>query len=191
MISFFRTPSQSVIAVESAEILQPQSIDKLRWLFGEARVLDTTTLQLPFVGPRREMVTPWSTCAVEITQNMGISGITRIEEFTPIIENSAYEFDPMLQHKYEQLDQNLFSIDRVPESIIYIDDIAAYNDAEGLALNEDEIRYLEDVIKMERKLTDSEVLVFRRLIRNIVVTKYSMVDLLSTGKRKNSRFSIN
>jgi phosphoribosylformylglycinamidine synthase len=27
------------------------------------------------------MITPWSTNAVEITQNMGIEGIIRIEEF--------------------------------------------------------------------------------------------------------------
>ena len=32
-----------------------------------------------FVGTRREMITPWSTNAVEITQNMGLEGAGRIE----------------------------------------------------------------------------------------------------------------
>ena len=41
------------------------------------------------MGPRREMITPWSTNAEEITQNMGISGILRIEEFTRVEDEKA------------------------------------------------------------------------------------------------------
>ena len=110
------------------------------------------------------MITPRSTCAVEITQNMGIGGINRIEEYTPLAASSAFDFDPMLQRKYEQLDQALFTIGRQPEAIIYIDDIAAYNTAEGLALSDDEIAYLNEVSsKMGRKLTDSEVFGFSQV----------------------------
>lgn len=164
MISFFRTPSQSVIAVESAEVLTPETVEKLCWLFGEAEMLTSASLDTPFIGPRREMITPWSTCAVEITQNMGIGGINRIEEYTPLAASSAFDFDPMLQRKYEQLDQTLFTIGHQPEAIIYIDDIAAYNSAEGLALSEDEINYLNEVSsKMGRKLTDSEVFGFSQV----------------------------
>src|SRR5690554_3174118 len=164
MISFFRTPSQSVIAVESAELLNPATVEKLRWLFGEAELLDTTIVDTPFIGPRREMITPWSTCAVEITQNMGIEGITRIEEYTSYNNNDTTEFDPMLQRKYNKLDQSVFTIDKQPEPIIYIDDITAYNQAEGLALSNEEIDYLNAVSnKMGRKLTDSEVFGFSQV----------------------------
>lgn len=164
MISFFRTPSQSVIAVESAETLSPETVEKLRWLFGEAEMLHAASIDTSFIGPRREMITPWSTCAVEITQNMGIEGITRIEEYIPLSESAAFDFDPMLQRRYEQLGQALFIIGRQPEAIRYIDDIAAYNDAEGLALSEDEIAYLNDVSnKMRRRLTDSEVFGFSQV----------------------------
>ena len=155
MISFFRTPSQSIIAVESSSSFSVETIEKLTWLFGNASLLTTETIHSPFIGPRREMITPWSTCAVEITQNMGINGISRIEEYTPLKEGALFEFDPMLQRKYERLDQALFNIDKQPEEIIYIDDISAYNISEGLALSEDEIEYLNSVSrKMGRKLTD-------------------------------------
>lgn len=164
MISFFHTPSQSVIAVESATAFSAETIEKLHWLFGNAAPLDAETIPSPYIGPRREMITPWSTCAVEITQNMGIEGITRIEEYTPMPEGAPFDFDPMLQRKYEGLDQRLFTIDKKPEEILSIDDIATYNNTEGLALSDDEIEYLNDVSrKMGRKLTDSEVFGFSQV----------------------------
>lgn len=164
MISFFRTPSQSVIAVESASAFSPETNEKLNWLFGNATQLAAEIIPSPYIGPRREMITPWSTCAVEITQNMGIEGITRIEEYTPLPEGAPFDFDPMLQRKYENLDQRLFTIDKQPEEILYIDDIAVYNSTEGLALSEDEIEYLNGVSrKMGRKLTDSEVFGFSQV----------------------------
>ncbi|MEL7598746.1 MAG: phosphoribosylformylglycinamidine synthase [Proteiniphilum sp.] len=164
MISFFRTPSQSVIAVESASAFSPETNEKLNWLFGNATQLAAEIIPSPYIGPRREMITPWSTCAVEITQNMGIEGITRIEEYTPLPEGVPFDFDPMLQRKYENLDQRLFTIDKQPEEILYIDDIAVYNSTEGLALSEDEIEYLNGVSrKMGRKLTDSEVFGFSQV----------------------------
>ncbi len=171
MISFFRTPSQSVIAVETASGLSQETVQKLNWLFGESQMIQTEDVQQPFVGPRREMITPWSTCAVEITQNMGIEGISRIEEYFPIPtaplshgEGSGERIDPMLQRVYEKLDQHILTINNQPESIILIDDITAYNQQEGLALSEDEIDYLNSVSeKMNRKLTDSEVFGFSQV----------------------------
>ena len=115
-----------------------------------------------FVGPRKEMITPWSTNAVEITQNMGISGIIRIEEF--IDGNAQSSFDPMLQAFYKGLTQSLFTINHQPDPVLYIDDISAYNKQEGLALSPDEIQYLEEVaVKIDRKLTDSEVFGFSQV----------------------------
>ena len=86
-----------------------------------------------FVGPRAAMITPWSTNAVEITQNMGIEGIIRIEEFQKITEEFS-DFDPMLSQKYTELHQDIFTINIQPEAIIEIDDIAKYNKQEGLSL---------------------------------------------------------
>src|SRR5690554_6258709 len=150
MISFFKTPSQSIIAVESNSTLTPDTLRKLVWLFDNADLIDSETINQAYIGPRRELITPWSTCAVEITQNMGIEGISRIEEYTPQLDTSY--FDPMLQRKYSQLDQNIFTIEGTPEPIVSIDDISAYNDSEGLAMSEDEIEYLESISKkMGRK----------------------------------------
>ena len=162
MISFFKTQSQNIIAVQSGSALSQEDTNKLNWLFGNAKLLDATEINEHFVGPRREMITPWSTSAVEITQNMGIEGILRIEEYFPT--NPSYEHDPMLQRVYDQLNQKMFDIDVEPEPIYLIDDIAAYNQQEGLALSQDEIDYLEGVSKkMNRKLTDGEVFGFSQV----------------------------
>ena len=108
MILFFRTPSKSVIAVESNHQLTPDESNKLCWLFGEAVTESEENLKGCFVGPRREMITPWSTNAVEITQNMGLEGITRIAEYFPVKDENA-DHDPMLQRMYKGLDQNVFT----------------------------------------------------------------------------------
>ncbi|MDR1742294.1 MAG: phosphoribosylformylglycinamidine synthase [Dysgonamonadaceae bacterium] len=163
MISFFRTLSQNIIAVEVEYLFTNETVDKLKWLFGNAEMLNEPQVEGTFIGPRREMITPWSTCAVEITQNMGIDGISRIEEYCPVAEGQD-DHDPMLQRVYKRLDQQIFTIDKQPDPVIYIDNIAAYNEKEGLALSPEEIDYLNGVSKkMNRKLTDSEVFGFSQV----------------------------
>jgi len=163
MISFFRTASQSVVAVEIDHELHSDDIKKLRWLFGEATVESEDNLHGCFVGPRREMITPWSTNAVEITQNMDLCGISRIEEYFPVKDEDA-ERDPMLQRMYKGLDQQVFTTNRQPEPIVHIEDLAAYNEKEGLALSKEEMDYLYKMEKdLGRKLTDSEVFGFAQI----------------------------
>ena len=163
MILFFRTPSKSVMAVECDHALTQAESDKLCWLFGEATPESEENLKGHFVGPRREMITPWSTNAVEITQNMGLSGISRIEEYFPVSSGEA-DHDPMLQRIYNGLNQDIFTISKQPDPIVYIEDIAAYNKKEGLALSDEEVSYLNEVSqKLERKLTDSEVYGFAQV----------------------------
>ena len=163
MILFFRTPSKSVIAVESNHQLTPDESNKLCWLFGEAVMESEENLKGCFVGPRREMITPWSTNAVEITQNMGLEGISRIEEYFPVKDENA-DHDPMLQRMYKGLDQNVFTTNRQPEPIIYIEDLEVYNEKEGLALSKEEMDYLKKVENdLGRKLTDSEVFGFAQI----------------------------
>ena len=163
MIHFFGNETSTVFAVQTQNELSTATISKLNWLFGNAHKIDKSVLADFFVGPRAAMVTPWSTNAVEITQNMGISGIIRIEEFQ-IISSDFTDFDPMLSQKYNELHQDIFSINIQPEPIIEIDDIAAYNKKEGLALSQEEVDYLENISKkIGRKLTDSEVFGFSQV----------------------------
>ncbi|MDH6354081.1 phosphoribosylformylglycinamidine synthase [Dysgonomonas sp. PH5-45] len=163
MVAFFQNPAKDVIiAVQTDLVLNPADVQKLTWLFGEAQMLDTSQIDGYYVGPRKEMITPWSTNAVEITQNMGIAGILRIEEY--FVSSQDAKFDPMLQQIYSGLTQDLFTIDKQPEPIIEIDDIEAYNRKEGLALSDDEVGYLNDLSKkLGRKLTDSEVFGFSQV----------------------------
>ena len=162
MIQFFHLPAGTVYAVEVDHALTEDERAPLSWLFGQAAAVDSPEIEGRFVGPRREMITPWSTNAVEITQNMGLKGISRIEEYLPATDQA--DCDPMLQRMYDRLDQRLFTIARQPEPIVYIDDIADYNRREGLALSDDEVRYLNDLShRLGRKLTDSEVFGFSQV----------------------------
>ena len=163
MIHFFAVRQQHIIAVEHEKTLSSPSLERLQWVLGGAVSMEKNQLEGQYVGPRKEMVTPWSTNAVEICQNMGIRGITRMEEFvkTP---GEQVTYDPMLQALYHGLDQDLFTIDLTPEPVRTIDNIAAYNKKEGLALSEEEIAYLESLSKrLGRKLTDSEVFGFSQV----------------------------
>jgi phosphoribosylformylglycinamidine synthase len=163
MILFFRSSTKTVLAVETTQSFSAEDIKKLVWLFSEATPVQAETLEGCFVGPRKEMITPWSTNAVEITQNMGLTGILRIEEYFEATSAEATH-DPMLQRIYEGLDQDIFKIVNQPEPIIYIDDVVAYNKQEGLALSDDEVAYLNDISeKIGRKLTDSEVFGFSQV----------------------------
>ena len=89
MISFFHLKSKYFFLVKSESALIKDEVEKLKWLFGEAEKLNEDEIKSFFVGPRKEMITPWSTNAVEICMNMGIEGIERIEEFTKVESESA------------------------------------------------------------------------------------------------------
>ena len=163
MILFFKTPQKSVIATQTDHQLDTQEVNELCWLYGDAELLSAETLDGHYVGPRREMVTPWSTNAVEITQNMGLKGIQRIEEYFPVASEDA-EHDPMLQRMYNGLNQDIFTINIKPEPIKYVDNLEAYNEQEGLALSPEEIEYLHKIEKENgRPLTDSEIFGFAQI----------------------------
>ncbi len=163
MIKFFKTSEGSVIAVQINKALSQQDIDALCWLFGGAEAVGSDSMDGFFVGPRREMVTPWSTNAVEITQNMNINGIVRIEEFFPVAGEDA-DHDPMLQRLYRGLDGKVFDVNIKPAPIKIIENIEEYNEEEGLALSPEEIEYLHKVEgQLGRKLTDSEVFGFAQI----------------------------
>lgn len=163
MILFFKAGENTVFAVGTSCEQDQTSIEKLSWALGDAQLMKETELTGHFIGPRKEMITPWSTNAMEITQNMGVSGIERIEQFTSVADEKV-AFDPMLLAYYSKLDQSSFTIDIEPEPIFFIDDVAAYNEKEGLALNDEEISYLNGLSeKLGRKLTDSEVFGFSQV----------------------------
>ena len=163
MILFFKTPEKSVIATQVDHQLNEQEIKELCWLYSDATLIDGETLDGFFVGPRREMITPWSTNAVEITQNMGLKGIQRIEEYFPVSSKDA-DYDPMLQRMYTGLNQNIFTVNIQPEPIKHVANLEEYNEQEGLALSPEEIEYLHKVEQqLGRPLTDSEIFGFAQI----------------------------
>ena len=163
MILFFRTPQQSIVATAVDHQLNQDEIKELCWLFGNAQLVEGESIYGFFVGPRREMITPWSTNAVEITQNMNLHGISRIEEYFPVSSADA-DHDPMLQRMYEGLDQTVFTVNHEPEPIKHVENLEEYNEQEGLALSPEEMEYLHNVEKqVGRPLTDSEIFGFAQI----------------------------
>ena len=167
MLHFFNHHNHYYYVVQTKQDLSTETIEKLNWLFGNATKVNSETLKLEngnlLLGPRAAMVSPWSTNAVEITQNMGVEGIIRIEEYK-VVDKNHEGFDPMLFQLFEEITQDIFTINIEPEAVLEIEDIAAYNEQEGLALSEEEVTYLNDLAtKIGRKLTDSEVFGFSQV----------------------------
>ncbi|WP_033961548.1 phosphoribosylformylglycinamidine synthase [Psychroserpens jangbogonensis] len=186
MIHFFGNQNSKVFTVQVTKELSTEAISKLVWLFGNQPKIEQASLDAFFVGPRAAMITPWSTNAVEITQNMGIDGIIRIEEFESTSEDFK-DFDPMISEKFNGLHQETFTIEVKPEPILNIDDISAYNQQEGLALNDEEIEYLEGVSKkIDRPLTDSEVFGFSQVNSEHCRHKIFNGSFVIDGKEKPS-----
>ncbi len=163
MILFFKTPQESVIATQCDHQLTNDEISELCWLYGDATLVDGAEMEGFFVGPRREMITPWSTNAVEITQNMNLSGILRIEEYFPV-DSADADHDPMLQRMYKGLNQDIFTVNIQPEPIKHVENLEEYNEQEGLALSKEEMEYLHKIeAELGRPLTDSEIFGFAQI----------------------------
>ncbi len=164
MIKFFKKGSNHVIAVESTTELSAEDIKRLEWALDGAHPLSAKKIGGQWIGPRKEMITPWSTNAVEITRNMGIEGIVRMEEFFRT-RSEEPTYDRMLNRLYPNgIGQRAFHVNREPEKIVHITDIEGYNRKEGLALSSEEILYLQELGKrLGRPLTDSEVFGFSQV----------------------------
>lgn len=180
------------------------TIDKLLWLFEDSELLNVEVIEGHFIGPHKEIITPWGTNAVEICQNMGIQNIKRIELFykanTPDVN-----YDPMLQNVYRDLDQNIFHINRIPEKVHYVTNIEAFNIEHGLALNKSEIRYLKWLERKKgSKLTDVEVYgfaqvnsehcrhkIFRgKFILDGIMQERSLFDMIKETTEKNNHYVV-
>ena len=198
MICFFGDPNKHIYVVQKEHPVAEEDQQKLQWLFGEYRLLRKSFIQADLIGPRISMITPWSTNAVEICHNMGLNDIIRIEQFWA---KDNIVFDPMIHQRFRELDQHIYDNKKEPEAILEIDDIAAYNQQEGLSLSEDEVAYLEDLAtRLKRPLTDSEVFGFSQVnsehcrhkifngkfIIDGKVKKHSLFELIKETSKKSN-----
>ena len=164
MVIFFIKDSACVYAVDTDHSPSSSECERLSWLFAGATPAQEPALQGRYVGPRAEMISPWSTNAVEITQNMGLDGIFRIEELHAVADGEEPSFDPMLQTVYTNPGADMFGTPAAPAAPVNIADISDYNAREGLALSAEEEDYLRSLAqKLGRPLTDSEVFGFSQV----------------------------
>ncbi len=157
---YFNTTN--VFLIESSTPLSHQATEKLTWVL-QATPCQDACLSGHFIGPRKEMVSPWSTNACDILRNMGIPGILRAEIFEHFLA-CADSFDPMLQAEYHEISSSSLQVDLEPRPPFAVGDIAEFNDTAGLALSEDEIAFLEDQRRiLEREFTDCELFAFAQI----------------------------
>jgi len=136
-------------------------LDKLSWLL-QAEVVPCDSLPGPFVGPRREMVSPWSTNAVDIAKRVGIDSLIRIEAYRSA--TATTELDPMLEERVDVLTQETLNVLGAPQASFAVDSIADFNQVEGLALSAEEIAYLEAQAKKRGyPFNDAEIYAFAQI----------------------------
>ena len=185
MVLFFKDKNELIYAVDSVEGLDSKNISKLEWLFVATYLKDCKVVPNKYLGPKKTMISPWSTNAVEITQNMAVNSLKRIEVFE-LLKSNSKKFDPMLFEIYSQLDQEIFKNSIIPDPLIEIENIASYNIKEGLALSKEEIIYLETLSKkIKRKLTDSEVFGFSQVNSEHCRHKIFNGKFIIDGKEKD------
>ena len=191
MIHFFGNATKNVFAVQASKPLSKDTVTKLSWLFANQPKIESEVLKSSFIGPRAAMITPWSTNAVEITENMGIDGVIRIEKFESV-DIDFNDFDPMISEKYVILNQNIFDINIEPEPVLDIYNISEFNKKEGLSLNDEEIDYLNKISeKMGRPLTDSEVFGFSQVNSEHCRHKiFNGTFIINGEEKKSSLFSL-
>jgi len=188
---FQNDSSVYAVVLSDDKDLSKDTIKTIEWLLtSDFRKSETLSGPFPFIGPRREIVTPWSTSASEIMDNCGIIGIERIEEFFYSSGDSIY--DPMLQSQYDVINQGTLLLNRKPDPIMYVDDISAYNNTEGLALSSEEIDYLNNLATTNgRPWTDSELFGFSQANSEHCRHKIFNGDFLIDGiNKKESLFSL-
>ena len=191
MIHFFGNATKNVFAVQASKPLSKDTVTKLSWLFANQPKIELEVLKSSFIGPRAAMITPWSTNAVEICENMGIDGVIRIEKFESV-DIDFNDFDPMISEKYVILNQNIFDINIEPEPVLDIYNISEFNKKEGLSLNDEEIDYLNKISeKMGRPLTDSEVFGFSQVNSEHCRHKiFNGTFIINGEEKKSSLFSL-
>ena len=185
MRTIFFGGNEEVFAVQMEEAPASADVQKVSWLL-DAQLIPGDRLDGIFVGPRKEMISPWSTNATEITQNSGIRGIKRIERFRQVPKDETPVFDPMLEAVYSGLDQETLVVFKQADPTRFIANIAEYNTEAGLALSADEVAYLEEVSgKLGRRLTDSEVYAFSQINSEHCRHKIFNGTFVIDGQRKS------
>ena len=167
----FLTSESSVYLVLCTKCLSGEDLGKLSWLLraepygGES--LDGEGKEEgkgeEFLGPRVSLVSPWSTNAVEICQNVGISSVCRIERFRRV-EKGFCDFDPMLETIFGGLRHGMLEKELVREEGFAVESIRDFNREQALSLSEGEIAFLEEKeLELGRKFTDCEVFSFSQI----------------------------
>ncbi|RIL08508.1 MAG: phosphoribosylformylglycinamidine synthase, partial [Proteobacteria bacterium] len=163
MHAYFFSCENLVYLVEANHPIDSESLAKISWLT-QAPYFQGSMVSGAFLGPRREMITPWSSNACDILSNMGISGVLRMEYFERISDPNHSKHDPMLQAVYNDLDNSTLHVDGAAQASFEVENLREFNREAALALSDEEISFLEDAQReLGRRLTDAEVFAFGQI----------------------------
>lgn len=159
MTQYLFASDELAYVLECTKKLESKELTTIESLL-EAR-LQNSPINGEFVGPKKAMISPWSTNAVSIFQNAGINSIERAELFSRNTDN----FDPMTQEKFTGLSSCSLQGDKhAPEKLQKVLDVKSFNEEAGLALSEEEIKFLEESQKkLGRPYTDAEIYAFAQI----------------------------
>jgi phosphoribosylformylglycinamidine synthase len=147
---------------------------------------------LYLVVPRLGTLSPWSSKASDIARNCGLVGVKRIERGTAFFVDSRNPaiagllHDRMTQTVLRSFDEVGKLFEQVPaRPLQFISDIGKANRELGLALNDDEIEYLEQAYRaMGREPTDAELTMFAQANSEHCRHKIFNADWVIDGARQ-------
>ncbi|HTM60066.1 MAG TPA: phosphoribosylformylglycinamidine synthase [Burkholderiales bacterium] len=153
------------------------------------------------VVPRLGTISPWSSKATDIAHNCGLKSVRRIERGTAYTIDSANPrvatliHDRMTETVLASFDEAAKLFEHVPPralGLIRLNDLRKANGELGLALNEDEIEYLERAYKaIGRDPTDAELTMFAQANSEHCRHKIFNADWIVDGEKKpQSLFSM-
>ena len=73
MTIVFYQKDATIYAVQYQASENPLDVSKLEWLFSGAHKIKGDAVQGYFIGPRREMITPWSTMPLRLPRIWGLA----------------------------------------------------------------------------------------------------------------------
>ena len=157
-----------------------------------------------FIMPRKGTISPWSSKATDIFRNCGISTVKRVERGMRFVVSAALPpeafavlHDRMTEGVYTDIG-DLFAAAEPTAGRTYdvlskgIDAVREANDALGLAISEEEMKYLaESFVSRGRNPTDTELVMFGQVNSEHCRHKIFGAEFTIDGKkRRHSLFEM-
>ncbi|MGA2655103.1 MAG: phosphoribosylformylglycinamidine synthase, partial [Gammaproteobacteria bacterium] len=162
MLIFLQGQNQSDFYIVKLGHLTDEVQTRLEYLL-QAKVVEHLSADA-YVLPRLGTISPWSSKALDILHLCGLTDIERIEHGRTATKTTL-TFDRMTESVLYHFDELKHVFDAQPQKPLQtISDLHKANETLGLALSEEDIKYLTAVFKdLDRDPTDAELMMFAQV----------------------------